>query len=421
MLGAPNEENLRTHIDLTQQHGDGGPFLLGSKLFVGTRTEHTANLGQAKTTHPRFATLPLPKGQQHRRTADMDKVLVTGGCGFLGSHIVRKLIERGVGRVRVLALPNETTQNIEDLDVDVVRGNVLSPDDCTTAVEGVDTVFHAAAIYKAFMPDPTMMYEVNSRGTFNMLEASRRSGVDKVIYTASIVSLGRPPEGQLGDEDTQYEAWDIPFAYSLSKYHSRKIAEDFARWGLDVRIVYPGGVFGPADIAPTPSGKIIIQCLQTRPLTQVHLAMLERVRGQKPDLMPAMYVDGGMSFVDVRDCAEVHIRAAERGRPNRGYVATAHNLTQGEFVDTVARSINLGHNFVKIPTPLARRIVGSMEKVAAKSNEEPALTASFFEYTLKPSFFSNRRSVEELGATYRPIEDTIRDAVEYFREVGYVT
>ncbi|MEZ4288249.1 MAG: NAD-dependent epimerase/dehydratase family protein [Polyangiales bacterium] len=104
----------------------------------------------------------------------MKNVLVTGGCGFLGSTIVKVLLARGVESVRVQALPNESTDNIDGLDVEVVRGNVMNNDDCIAAVKGIDTVFHTAAIYKSFMPDPTMMYEVNNRGTFNMMEASRR-------------------------------------------------------------------------------------------------------------------------------------------------------------------------------------------------------------------------------------------------------
>ena len=257
----------------------------------------------------------------------MQKVLVTGGCGFLGSHIVRSLIDRGVGRVRVFALPSETTRNVEGLDVELVRGNVLSPADCTRSVDGIDTVFHAAAIFKAFMPDPTMMYEVNNRGTFNMLEASRRAEVQKVIYTASIVGLGRPSLGQLADEDTRYEAWDLTFAYSLSKYHSRRIAEDFGRWGMDVRVVCPGMIFGPGDIGPTPSGQVICEVLRTRPFREAPKSLLQFARGDAVEGMPPLYVDGGTSFVDVRDAAEVHLLTAERGRPNRRYIATAHNLS----------------------------------------------------------------------------------------------
>ena len=270
------------------------------------------------------------------------------------------------------------------------------------------------------MPNPTMMYEVNNRGTFNMMEASRRAGVDKVIYTASIVSLGRPTPGRIGDEDTEYDAWDLTFAYSRSKYHSRTIAESFGSWGMDVRVVCPGVILGPGDIGPTPSGQLIIGVLRTKPFKQAPQMLMQMMRGKAIEGLPPMYVDGGTSLVDVRDVAEVHVLAAERGRPNRRYIATAHNVSQGEFIEAITRAANLNLRFIKIPEPLARRVVDRMERQAAKAGIDPVLSRAFFEYSLIPSFFSNRRSVEELGAAYRPIDETIRDAVEYFRQAGYI-
>jgi len=350
----------------------------------------------------------------------MEKVLVTGGCGFLGTHIVQKLLSRGVGHVRVLALPDETSLNLEGLDVELVRGNILNRDDCKRAVQGIDTLFHAAAMFKAFMPDPTPMYEVNIRGTFNMLEAARRAGVGKVIYTASIVALGRPEPGRLGDEDTAYDAWDLTFPYSRAKYHSRVLAEDFGHWGMDVRVVCPGMIFGPGDIGPTPSGQIIVDVLKTTSFTKAPRSILKAMRGGSIEGVPPLYVDGGSSFVDVRDVAEVHLLAAERGRANRRYIATAHNLTQGEFVEAVSRAAQIDRKFMKVPEPLARQIVRRLEKHALATGSEPALSESFFEYSLKPSFFSNRRSVQELGASYRPLGVTLRDAVAYFRRRGYI-
>ena len=354
-----------------------------------------------------------------RYNGAMDKVLVTGGCGFLGSTIVKSLLGRGARNVRILALPDETTTNVDGLDVEIVRGNVLSLDDCKKAVDGIDTVFHTAAIYKAFMPDPTMMYEVNNRGTFNMMEASRRANVKTVVYTASIVALGRPPEGQIGDEDTAYDAWDLTFAYSRAKYHSRKIAEDFGAWGMDVRVVCPGMVFGPGDIGPTPSGKLIVDVLKMEPWSKFPASLAATIRTGETRGLPPTYVEGGANFVDVRDAAEVHVLAATKGQPNRRYLATAHNLTQAEFLQAVNRALNIERRYMKLPTPIARKMVDAFEAQAIKTNTEPPLAKSFFEYSLKPSFFSNERSVKELGATYRPIEETIADAVEYFRKVGY--
>lgn len=326
----------------------------------------------------------------------MKAALVTGGCGFLGSSVVKALLARGV-RVRVLALENEPTDNVRGLDVEIVRGNVLEPEACARAVAKQDTVFHAAAIYKAWAPDPSAMYRVNMSGTFNMLEASRRAGVSRVVYTASIVSLGRPPLGGLADENTAYEAWDLDFPYSRSKLHSRELAEDFARWGLDVRVVCPGVVLGPGDITPTPSGKLIINTLQGG---------------------PPVYIDGGASYVDVRDAAEVHVLAAEKGRAGQRYIATAHNLTALELMQAIDDAAGRSRRYVKVPTGVARGIVKAMEANARRTGKEPLLSRSFFEYSARPCYYTGKRAERELGARYRPLSETLRDAVAYFRERG---
>jgi dihydroflavonol-4-reductase len=326
----------------------------------------------------------------------MREALVTGGCGFLGGAVVKQLVERGVN-VRVLALPGESTANVDGLDVEVMRGNVLDIEDARRSLEGMDTLFHLAAVYKAWMPDPTPMYDVAMRGTFNMLEAARRTGVERVIFTASIVALGRPPIGSIGDENTTYDAWDLDFAYSRSKYHSRVLAQDFVNWGLDVRIVCPGVVLGPGDITPTPSGKLIVDC----------------VRG-----IPPFYTEGGASYVDVRDAAEVHVLAEERGKPGEIYLATAHNLTMYELIQTVHRVQGVSRRYYRMPVGLMRPLVMAAEKAARRKGEEPPLSRNFFEYSLKPSFFSNDKTVNELGASFRPIEETVRDAIAYFRERG---
>lgn len=328
----------------------------------------------------------------------LNKVLVTGGAGFLGSSIVRELLERKAS-VRVFALPAESIENLAGLDVEVVRGNVLDIPTVRRAVDGVDTIFHAAAVYKDFMPDPTPMYDANLRGTFNVLEAARRAGVAKIVYTASIVSLGRPPVGAVGDEDTPYDGWSIDFAYGRSKYHSRVIAEDFANWGLDVRVVCPGIVLGPRDIAPTPSGKLIVNAARTK---------------------IAFYTDGGAAYVDVRDAASVHVLAAEKGRPGRRYLATAFNLSNREFVERVFVALGRKPRLTKMPFVVARSAIRALEQRAVKLGTEPPIAAPMFEYSEKPCYFSNERTRTELGAAFRGIDETLRDSVEYFRSRGAI-
>jgi dihydroflavonol-4-reductase len=329
----------------------------------------------------------------------MKKALVTGGAGFLGSAMVRQLLDEGVA-VRVLALPSEPLDNLKGLDVELQHGNVLSPEDMEKAVAGCDTVFHVAAIYKDYMKNPMPMYQVAQQGTFNVLEAARRAGASKAVATASIVALGRPPVGRLGNEDTQYEAWDVNFHYSRSKNIGLLTAKSFADWGLDVSIVCPGVIFGPGDITPTPSGKLIINM----------------VKGKSAPV----YVEGGVSYVDVRDAARVHLLAAKNGKKGETYIASAHNLDNKQLAEAMARVLGMRPKLRKIPTPIAQAGVALWSKQRIRSNQEPEVTLPFFNYMLQPGFYDNSKSVRELGASYRPIDDTIRDAVAYFRERGLV-
>lgn len=324
----------------------------------------------------------------------MRRALVTGGCGFLGSWIVKQLRVRDV-EVRVLAQPGESRDNLEGVAFELIEGDVRDAALCARAVAGCDAVFHAAAIYDAWAPDPTRMYDVNLRGTFHVLEAARREGVERVVYTASVVSLGRPERGAVADEDTAFECWDLDFAYARSKYFSRQIAESFAAWGLDVRIVCPGIVLGPNDLRPTPSGELIRASL--------------KVPG------PALAFAGGASYVDVRDAAEVHVLAALRGQAGQRYIATAHNLSNAELADAIERGTGRGRTVRALPVLAARAIVKGLEVQGRVLREPPLLTRTFFEYTLRPAYFSGARSEREIGARYRPIDESIRDAVAWFR------
>jgi dihydroflavonol-4-reductase len=323
----------------------------------------------------------------------MQHALVTGAPGFLGAHIVRLLVERGV-KVRALARQGEPLDNLRGLDVEVVRGDVRDASRMKDATKKVDTVFHAAAIYEAYTRDPGRMYDVNLQGTFHVLEAARRNEVKTVVYTASIAALGRPEPGQLADESHDYEAWDLDFAYSRSKYFSKRIAEDFAAWGLDVRIVCPGIVLGPGDRSPTPSGRLI----------------LSLAAGKAPG-----YTDGGASYVDVRDAALGHLLAAEKGKPGGTWIVTGHNLSNRDFLDVVCRACGLRRRSVKIPATLARAYVRARELHAHKRDLVPDLASAFFEYGLRECYYDNAKATRELGMRFRAIDDTVRDAVDWFR------
>ena len=238
---------------------------------------------------------------------------------------------------------------------------------------------------------------INLRGTFHVIEASRRAGVSTVVYTASMVSIGRPEPGALADERAPYECWQLDFPYSRSKLFSREIAEYFAAWGYDVRVVCPGIVLGPNDIRPTPSGKLIVTAM----------------RGG-----PALYFDGGANMVDVRDAARVHLLAAREGKPGERYLATAHNVTNRELITAIDDVLGRRRRPIKLPVAAARALSMAAERHARRRGEPPLLARDFFEYSLRPSFYRNDKARHELGARFRPLRDTIADAVEYFRARG---
>jgi dihydroflavonol-4-reductase len=331
-------------------------------------------------------------------TRPAEHALVTGAPGFLGSQITRQLTLAGV-RVRALALPDEPLDEIDDLDVEVMRGDVLDREAMERAVDGVDTVFHTAAIYESWAPDPGPMYRVNLGGTFNVLEAARRGGVNKVVYTASMVALGRPPEGEIADETVVYRDWDLDFAYGRSKHLSMLVAKDFAAWGLDVRIVCPGVVVGPGDRRPTPSGRLILGIAQ----------------GKTPG-----HADGGASYVDVRDAAAGHLAAALHGKPGETYLVTAHNLTNQQLIETVNGVVGRRWRSRRIPTALARSYISLLEGVAVRRGKRPDLTRMFFEYGLREAFYDNAKARHDLGLAFRPFDETVRDALDDFRRRGWL-
>jgi dihydroflavonol-4-reductase len=224
--------------------------------------------------------------------------------------------------------------------------------------------------------------------------------VSRVIYTASVVALGRPAPGQLADESTPYDAWDLNFHYGRSKHLSMMTALDFANWGLDVRVVAPAVVFGPGDIGPTPSGKLIVNV----------------VNGKAP-----AYTSGGFTYVDVRDAAHVHVLAAEKGKAGHIYVASGHNLDNEAFVNAIiAASGRPLPKPKKLPSVVAQAAVMGMAYAAVKQGKEPDLTREYLAYSLKAGYFSNAKASVELGAKFRPIDETIRDAIAYFRKRGLV-
>ena len=318
---------------------------------------------------------------------------VTGATGFIGSAVVRKLLAQKRS-VRCLIEPGANTANLDGLPVERIPCDVTDAVTMRKALEGCGTLFHLAAIYKTWLPDEAIIHRVNVEGTVCTLLAAQQAGVKRIVYTSSIAAIGLV-EGGLADETTTFNLFDIANPYILTKWQSERIAMRFAESGLPVVIVNPAFPFGPRDIAPTPTGGI------------VRALLAKQVPGHGP---------GGFCTIDVDDCAEGHLLAEERGRVGERYILGNDNVSLKEFFAIVCKVAGLKAPRMPMPRSLAAGVALGMELWADHvSHEEPKATYRSMRYAQRNAFFSNAKAKRELGLPTRPLEETVRRAVEWFR------
>jgi dihydroflavonol-4-reductase len=320
--------------------------------------------------------------------------LVTGATGFIGSAVVRRLLARGRA-VRCLVEPGADRRNLTGLDVEVVEGDIGDRRAVASALVGVTSLFHLAAIYKIWLPDNRAMYDVNVEGTKTVLFAALEAGVARVVHTSSIAAVGlSSPDGTLSDETTEFNHWALASHYIRSKWLSERDAMRFAAEGLPVVVVNPAFPFGPRDRAPTPTGRFIVEAL----------------RGRVPG-----YLEGGFNAVDVDDVAEGHVAAEERGRVGERYILGCHNVTYKEFYDAVASVAGLPPIRRRLPTPLVVGAAWVAEKLGDLTRREPFITYDSARYATRKVWFDCSKAQRELGLARTPLVDTIGRAVEWFR------
>jgi dihydroflavonol-4-reductase len=321
--------------------------------------------------------------------------LVTGASGFIGSHLVRVLLEQGV-KVRALVQAGAPLQNLSGLEIEQVEGDLLDLGSLEKALQGCDTVFHLAAIYAYWLPQPSLMYRVNVEGTIALLRAARAANVKRFVHTSSIAALGTLQGQELADETTAFNNWDTADHYVLSKYMSDLEALRFNLQGLPVVVVNPTFPFGSNDIAPTPTG-ILIQRYMT---------------GQNPFVFR-----GGMNIVHVRDVAQGHFLAALKGRPGERYILGGQNITHHDFAHTVTRIAAVKPPRWEVPTAPFARMGQMLEWVSDHVTHRPPLMVdkSLRYSTGRYLYFDSGKARRELGYTPGPIEDALAEAVRWFR------
>ncbi len=324
--------------------------------------------------------------------------LVTGATGFVGSAVARALLRAG-HPVRVLARPNSDRRNLVGLAVEIAEGSLEEPERLAAAVAGCRYLFHVAADYRLWVPDPAPMFRVNVEGTRELMLAAIGAGVERIVYTSSVATLGIVPGG-IADEATASRAADMIGPYKLSKFEAEAlVSELILERSLPAVIVNPSTPVGPADIKPTPTGRLIV----------------EAARGRMPG-----YVDTGLNIVHVDDVAVGHLLAAKSGQIGARYILGGENMSLIEILSEVARLTGRRPPAFKIPHAAIMAIASGAEAMARLTGREPFATVDGVRMSKKKMFFSSARAVDELGYAPRPARQALTDAIAWFKTNGYL-
>jgi dihydroflavonol-4-reductase len=326
---------------------------------------------------------------------------VTGATGFVGSHVARELAAQGAD-LRLLVRPASDTKNIEALHADRVSGDVRDPASLKQAMAGCEYVFHVAADYRLWAPDPAEMYAANVTGTKNILDAAEENNVKRVVYCSSVATMGFTAHSGMKpvSEDDPVAISHMIGHYKRSKFMAERLALEAGRTGGNVVVVNPTTPVGERDIKPTPTGRIIVDFLKQN--------------------FPA-YVDTGLNLADVKEVARGHILAMERARPGERYILGGENLTLKQILDRLAEHTGLPSPTIRVPHAVAMVFAYFDEFFTGTlRHREPRATVEAVRMGKKKMFASSDKAVRELGYRMIPVDDALRRAVSWFRANGYV-
>lgn len=328
-------------------------------------------------------------------------VLVTGGSGFVGSAVIRALLERGE-EVRAMTRATSNPALLEGLDVERVTADLDDPASLRQVVSGCSALFHVAADYRLWVPEPAAIYRTNVEGTSSLMRAAGEAGVARIVHTSSVATLGLTGDARPADEETPSSIDDMVGHYKRSKYLAEQAVQALVdEEGLPAVIVNPSAPIGPRDMKPTPTGRLVMDVASGR--------------------LPA-YVDTGLNVVHVDDVADGHLLAFDHGKFGERYILGGENLHLGEITTGIAKLAGVKPPRVKLPIGMIMPLAHAIEaiwRLTGKSSE-PFVTVDGLRMARKLMFFSSAKAVRALGYRPRPAAEAFKNAIAWYRDAGYL-
>ena len=328
-----------------------------------------------------------------------DGVLVTGASGFVGSAVLRALAGKGL-RLRAMVRASSPRDNLADVDCEIAEGDMRHTGDVCHALDGMRGLYHVAADYRLWAPDPLDIIRANLEGTRTVMEAALSRSVERIVYTSSVATLRAPDRPVATDETAPLAEGEGIGAYKESKVAAERLVERLvAERGLPAVIVMPSTPIGPRDIKPTPTGRIVVEAAMGR--------------------IPA-FVDTGLNLVHVDDVAAGHLMAMDRGRIGERYILGGQDASLREMLAAIAKLTGRRPPTVNLPRAPLYPLAWAAETVARITGQAPFVTRDALKMASHHMFFTSAKAERELGYSARPYALALSDALAWFRSAGYL-